>query len=65
MMYLDLIIFQLVKESGTDILEPVMHLEVVAPEEYLSIVLADLSRRRTTIRDVTMRGKNKVSHYKL
>lgn len=37
-----------------------MYLEVVAPEEYLSIVLADLSRRRTTIKDVTMRGKSKV-----
>ncbi|KAJ8925928.1 hypothetical protein NQ315_009780 [Exocentrus adspersus] len=51
---------KLVKESGTDILEPVMQLEVVVPSSYLSVVLADLSRRRTAIRDVTMRGKSKV-----
>ncbi|KAJ8945751.1 hypothetical protein NQ318_012073 [Aromia moschata] len=51
---------KLLRESGTDILEPVMRLEVVAPEEHLSTVLADLSRRRSTILDVTVRGKSKV-----
>ncbi|XP_018570990.1 ribosome-releasing factor 2, mitochondrial [Anoplophora glabripennis] len=53
------VVQKLVKNSGTDILEPVMFLEVVAPEEYLSVVLADLSRRRSVIKDVTMRGKSK------
>ncbi|KAJ8974318.1 hypothetical protein NQ317_010914 [Molorchus minor] len=51
---------KLLRESGTDILEPIMHLEVVTPEEHLSIVMADLSRRRTAaVKNITMRGKSK------
>lgn len=51
---------QLLAQSGTSILEPVMALEVVIPEEYSSMVLADLSRRRSVIENITLRGKSKV-----
>ncbi|KAJ8927088.1 hypothetical protein NQ314_020483 [Rhamnusium bicolor] len=50
----------LLKEARTDILEPIMLLEVVTPNDHLSTVLADLSRRRISIKNITMRGKNKV-----
>lgn len=46
--------------SGTDILEPIMQLEIVVPEEYLSSIMADLSRRRATINYVGVRGLSKV-----
>ncbi|XP_019755164.2 ribosome-releasing factor 2, mitochondrial isoform X3 [Dendroctonus ponderosae] len=51
---------KLVKLSGTRILEPVMALEIVTPPEHLSSIMADLSRRRTNINSVTMRGKAQV-----
>jgi elongation factor G len=42
------------------LLEPVMHLEVTVPEEYLGPVTADLNARRAEIREVLMRGKLRV-----
>jgi elongation factor G len=39
------------------LLEPVMHLEVTVPEEYLGPVTADLNSRRAEIREVIPRGK--------
>ncbi|VEN49354.1 unnamed protein product [Callosobruchus maculatus] len=51
---------KLLKDSGTNILEPLMHLEIVVPEEALSAVLADLSRRRVTISNVGLRGLSKL-----
>lgn len=53
---------QMLSESGTNILEPIMSLEVVAPEEYLSSVLSDLGGRRADIGRVNVRGKSKVSN---
>lgn len=37
-----------------------MALEVVTPPEHLSSIMADLSRRRTNINSVSMRGKAQV-----
>ncbi|KAF2895288.1 hypothetical protein ILUMI_10884 [Ignelater luminosus] len=51
---------KLLIESGTNVLEPIMSLEIVAPEELVSTILADLSRRRSIISNITMRGNNKV-----
>lgn len=51
---------KLLKDSGTCVLEPVMHLEIVSPSEYLSGVLADLSRRRAAVNNVTERGNSKI-----
>src|SRR5439155_5730728 len=39
------------------LLEPVMHLEVTVPEEYLGPVTADLNARRADISQVLARGK--------
>ncbi|XP_046658664.1 ribosome-releasing factor 2, mitochondrial-like isoform X2 [Homalodisca vitripennis] len=47
-------------EANTALMEPVMSLEVVSGEEYLPTVLADLSRRRTQIQHIRVRGNSKM-----
>jgi elongation factor G len=42
------------------LLEPVMHLEVTVPEEFLGPVTADLNARRAEIQEVLTRGKLRV-----
>ena len=42
------------------LLEPVMHLEVTVPEEYLGPVTADLNARRAEITQLSSRGKLRV-----
>jgi elongation factor G len=42
------------------LLEPVMHLEVTVPEEYLGPVTADLNARRAEITEMLARGKLRV-----
>jgi elongation factor G len=42
------------------LLEPVMHLEVTVPEDYLGPVAADLTARRAEITEVNARGKLRV-----
>ncbi len=49
-----------VAEAGSTLLEPVMKLEVVTPEDYLGDVMADLLSRRTQIEKMFERGKLKV-----
>lgn len=45
------------------LLEPMMRLEIVAPQEYSSSINADLVRRRVEVQQIDMRGNNKVSRY--
>lgn len=42
------------------LLEPVMHLEVTIPEEYLGPVTADLHLRRAEIQEILSRGRSRV-----
>jgi elongation factor G len=42
------------------LLEPVMHLEVTVPEDYLGAVMADLQARHADIRELLVRGKLRV-----
>jgi elongation factor G len=46
-----------VAEAGSVLLEPIMKLEVVTPEDYLGNITADLSSRRALIDRTTTRGK--------
>lgn len=44
------------REAGPQLLEPVMALEVMVPEDYLSNVMTDLNSRRAQVSNVTMKG---------
>ncbi len=46
-----------VQEAGSVLLEPIMRLEVVTPEDYLGGITADLSSRRALIDQTSNRGK--------
>ncbi|MFO0954880.1 MAG: elongation factor G [Isosphaeraceae bacterium] len=46
-----------VHDAGSVLLEPIMKLEVVTPEDYLGNVTADLSSRRALIEKTLTRGK--------
>jgi elongation factor G len=45
-----------VQAAGPALLEPIMEVEVVVPEEFLGAVVGDLSSRRAQIEDVGFRG---------
>ena len=46
-----------VQEAGAVLLEPIMRLEIVTPEEYLGGITADLSSRRALIDHTSSRGR--------
>jgi elongation factor G len=43
-------------EAEVRLLEPIMHVEVVVPEEFMGAVVGDLNSRRAQIEDVGFRG---------
>ncbi len=49
-----------VKKADPVLLEPVMEVEVVTPDEYLGEVLGDLSSRRGRVEGMDQRGQNQV-----
>ncbi len=52
--------YETMKASSPALLEPIMHVEVVTPEEYFGAIMTDLSARRAVIRDTMIRGGNHV-----
>ena len=50
------------KRAGPILLEPIMSLEVVTPEEFMGNIIGDLNSRRAAIHDVSNRGHLKVIH---
>lgn len=48
------------RNAELTLLEPIMRLEVVVPEEYSSVVLKDLSKRRAEVQFIDVRRNNKV-----
>ena len=48
------------KAAGIKILEPVMELEVVTPEDYMGDVIGDLSSRRGKVESMDQRGQGRV-----
>ena len=49
-------------QAAPVLLEPIMSLEVVTPEEFLGNLIGDLNARRAAIHDVATRGHLKVIH---
>jgi elongation factor G len=52
-------------KAGAKLLEPIMDVEVVVPEEFLGDVLGDLAARRAQIEDVGVRGPSRCVSAKL
>ena len=48
------------RRAGVKLLEPVMEVEVVTPEQYMGEVIGDLSSRRGRIREMGQRGNSRV-----
>ena len=48
------------RRAGVQLLEPVVSVEVVTPEEYMGDVIGDLNGRRGQIGDMSQRGNTKV-----
>ncbi|MBN1871687.1 MAG: elongation factor G [Candidatus Omnitrophica bacterium] len=48
------------KKGSSVLLEPIMALEVVTPEEYLGDVIGDLNSRRAKIESINQRGNTKI-----
>ncbi len=48
------------KQAGVKLLEPMMELEVVTPEEYMGDVIGDLSSRRSKVEAMEQRGTARV-----
>jgi elongation factor G len=51
-----------VQRAGPVLLEPIMFLEVVTPEEFLGNIIGDLNSRRAEINNVSNRGHLKIVH---
>ncbi len=47
-------------KAGVRLLEPIMKVEVVTPEEYLGDIIGDLNSRRGQVRDMDQRGNARV-----
>ena len=50
------------KQAGIKLLEPMMEIEVVTPEDYMGDVIGDLSARRGKIEAMDQRGQGRVIH---
>lgn len=50
------------KNVGITLLEPVMRVEIVVPEQYLSAIMKDLPKRRAEIKDIDAYKQNKVMY---
>ncbi|MEO5767648.1 MAG: elongation factor G, partial [Polyangia bacterium] len=48
------------RDAGTRLLEPIMRVEIIAPETNVGDVLGDLNARRAQIEDVGFRGQQRV-----
>jgi elongation factor G len=48
------------KRAGVKLLEPVMELEIVTPDEYMGDVIGDLSSRRGKVESMDQRGQGRV-----
>ena len=51
-----------VEEAGIRLLEPLMRVEALTPEEFIGQVIADLSSRRANITEIADRGPLKIIH---
>jgi elongation factor G len=48
------------RQAGSVLLEPIMEVEVIVPDEYLGKVIGDLNSRRAHIRDTEVHAKSRI-----
>ncbi len=48
------------RAAGPALLEPIMDVEVVTPEDYLGAIMTDLNARRAEVRDTSMRHDSRI-----
>ena len=48
------------RKGGTELLEPIMKVEVVVPEEYMGDIISDLNSRRGRVRSMDARGGTQI-----
>ncbi len=48
------------RKGGTELLEPIMKVEVVVPEEYMGDIITDLNSRRGRVRSMDARGGTQI-----
>lgn len=54
---------KILSKAGCCLLEPIMKLQIIVPNDRSSAVIQDLSRRRAEIIEIVPRGQNKVSAF--
>jgi len=52
--------YDAVKAAKPVLLQPIMDVEVVSPDDYFGAIMADLNARGASVRDTAMRGTNRV-----
>jgi elongation factor G len=52
--------YEAMKAAAPVLLEPIMAVEVVTPEEYLGAIIGDLNARKASVRETVLRGPNRV-----
>ena len=52
-------------KAGPQLLEPIMKLEIVTPEEYMGDIIGDLNRRRGDVTGMMSKGNARVIHAKV
>ncbi|SHE43009.1 translation elongation factor 2 (EF-2/EF-G) [Mariniphaga anaerophila] len=52
-------------KAGPKLLEPIMKLEIVTPEEYMGDIIGDLNRRRGEVTGMVTKGNARVVHAKV
>ena len=55
-----MVLQQAAKEAGVKLLEPIMEVEVVTPDDYMGDVIGDLSSRRGKVGEMSTRGNSRV-----
>ena len=48
------------KKTNPILLEPIMEVEIVAPDEYMGEVIGDINARRGKVSSVNLRNKNRI-----
>lgn len=53
---------KLLRKTGCRLLEPLMSIQIIIPGSRLNVVLGDLAKRRADIKEVVIRGENRVRY---